>query len=82
VVALANNQAGVDVLYAQGKMLTRVAADRAVYAGYSAMLPYICPDLGAVQRKAVSDQVKAPLVYVKRRRPQLACVGPIAEFIT
>jgi spermidine dehydrogenase len=64
VVALANNQVGVDVLYAQGKMLTRVSADRAVYAGYSAMLPYICPDLGAAQRKAVSDQVKAPLVYV------------------
>jgi len=64
VVALANNQAGVDVLYAQGKMLTRVSADRAVYAGYSAMLPYICPDLGAAQRQAVSDQVKAPLIYV------------------
>jgi spermidine dehydrogenase len=64
VVALANNRAGVDVLYAQGKTLTRVSADHAVYAGYSAMLPYICPDLGAAQRKAVSDQVKAPLVYV------------------
>jgi len=64
VVALANNQAGVDVLYARGKSLTRVAADSAVYAGYSAMLPYICPDLGAAQRKAVADQVKAPLVYV------------------
>ena len=64
VVALANNQAGVDVLYAQGKTLTRVSADHVVYAGYSAMLPYICPDLGAAQRKAVSDQVKAPLVYV------------------
>jgi len=28
------------------------------------MLPYICPDLGAARRKALSDQVKAPLVYV------------------
>ena len=64
VVALANNTAGVDVLYAQGKTLTRVAADRVVYAGYSAMLPYICADLGTAQRKALSDQVKAPLVYV------------------
>jgi spermidine dehydrogenase len=64
VVALANDATGVDVLYAQGEKLTRVHADHAVYAGYSAMLPYICPDLGAAQRKAVSDQVKAPLVYV------------------
>jgi len=64
VVALANHRAGVDVLYAQGEKLTRISADHAVYAGYSTMLRYICPDLGAVQRKAVSDQVKAPLVYV------------------
>jgi spermidine dehydrogenase len=63
-VAIANNHAGVDVLYAQGEKLTRVSAKHAVYAGYSAMLPYICPELGAAQRKAVADQVKAPLVYV------------------
>jgi spermidine dehydrogenase len=63
-VAIANNPAGVDVLYAQGEKLTRVSANHAVYAGYSAMLRYICPELGAAQRKAVSDQVRAPLVYV------------------
>jgi spermidine dehydrogenase len=63
-VAIANNATGVDVLYAQGEKLTRVSANHAVYAGYSAMLPYICPELGAAQRKAVADQVKAPLVYV------------------
>ncbi len=64
VVALANAQAGVDVLYSKGGKLTRVAADRAVYAGYSAMLPYVCPELGPAQRKALSDQVRAPLAYV------------------
>jgi spermidine dehydrogenase len=64
VVALANNSKGVDVLYAQGEHTTRVHADRVVYAGYSAMLPYICPDVGTEQRKALSDQVRAPLVYV------------------
>jgi len=64
VVALANNGAGVDVLYAQGEDLTCVRASHAVYAGYSAMLPYICADLDAVQRRALSQQVKAPLVYV------------------
>jgi spermidine dehydrogenase len=63
-VAIANNPAGVDVLYAQGEKLTRVSANHAVYAGYSAMLQYICPELGPAQRKAVSDQVRAPLVYV------------------
>lgn len=64
VVALANNAKGVDVLYAQGERLTRVSAGHAVYAGYSAMLPYVCPELGAPQRQALSDQVRAPLVYV------------------
>jgi spermidine dehydrogenase len=64
VVALANRPGGVGVLYAQGENLTHVTADHAVYAGYSAMLPYICADLGGPQRKAVADQVKAPLVYV------------------
>jgi spermidine dehydrogenase len=64
VVALANSRTGVDVLYAQGEKLTRVSAEHAVYAGYSAMLPYICSDLGAAQRTAVSRQVRAPMAYV------------------
>jgi spermidine dehydrogenase len=63
-VSIRNNPAGVDVLYAQGEKLTRVSARHTVYAGYSAMLQYILPELGDVQRKAVSDQVKMPLVYV------------------
>ena len=64
VVALANSRTGVDLLYAQGEKLTRVSAEHAVYAGYSAMLPYICRDLGAAQRSAVSRQVRAPMAYV------------------
>jgi spermidine dehydrogenase len=64
VVALANSQAGVDLLYAQGENLFRVRAAHVVYAGYSAMFPYICADLDAAQRRALSQQVKAPLVYV------------------
>jgi len=64
VVALANNKAGVDVLFAQGKKLSRASAGHVVYAGYSAMLPYICAELDAVQRNTLSQQVKAPLVYV------------------
>jgi spermidine dehydrogenase len=64
VVALGNRGAGVDVLYMRGGELTRASAGHAIYSGYSAMLPYICSDLGAAQRQAVADQVKAPLVYV------------------
>jgi spermidine dehydrogenase len=64
VVALSNSRSGVDILYAQGEKLTRVSAEHAVYAGYSAMLPYICRDLGAAQRNAVSRQVRAPMAYV------------------
>ncbi|MBV8782924.1 MAG: NAD(P)-binding protein [Gammaproteobacteria bacterium] len=64
VVALANEATGVQVLYVRGGEPTRVAAGHVVYAGYSAMLPYICQDLNDAQRKAVGDQVRGPLVYV------------------
>jgi spermidine dehydrogenase len=64
VVALANTHAGVDVLYAQGEKLTRISASHVIYAGYSAMLPYICADLAGAQRAAVAAQVRAPLAYV------------------
>jgi len=63
-VALGNTATGAEVLYAQGEKLTRVSAGQVVYAGYSAMLPYICQDLGAEQRAALAQQVKAPLCYV------------------
>jgi spermidine dehydrogenase len=64
VVALGNNDTGVDVVYVRGGEPSRVSAQHVVYAGFSAMLPYICTDLGEAQRKALADQVKAPLVYI------------------
>ncbi|HEV8018315.1 MAG TPA: NAD(P)-binding protein [Steroidobacteraceae bacterium] len=64
VVAVGNAGAGVDVLYVRNGESTRVAANRVVYAGYLAMLPYMCTELGAAQRQADADQVKAPLIYV------------------
>ena len=64
LVALANGRSGVDALYAQGERLTRISAAHAVYAGYSAMLPYVCRDLGDVQRSALARQVRAPMAYV------------------
>ena len=63
-VALGNRGAGADVLYVRDGEPARAAASHVIYSGYSAMLPYICPELGEVQRKAVADQVKAPLIYV------------------
>lgn len=63
-VALGNTWTGVRVLYAQGERLTHVSARHAIYAGHSAMLPYICNELGERQRKAVAAQVRAPLAYV------------------
>jgi len=64
VVAMANNEKGVDVLYVRDGTPTRVAAGHVVYCGYSAMLPYICSDFAPEQREAVAGQVKAPLIYV------------------
>ena len=64
VVRLANSRSGVDILYAQGERVTRVFAGEVVYAGYSAMLPYVCDDFGAAQRSALSRQVRAPMAYV------------------
>ncbi len=64
VVALANSARGVDVSYWHRDRLVRAQAGAVVYAGYSAMLPYICPELGAAQRRALAQQVRGPLVYV------------------
>ncbi|MBV9620652.1 MAG: FAD-dependent oxidoreductase [Gammaproteobacteria bacterium] len=64
VVALGNSPSGVDVLYSREGELKKVHAEHVVYAGYSAMLPYICAELGPQQRQALKDQVRAPLIYV------------------
>ena len=64
VVGLGNRGDGVDVLYVRGSETTRVSAGHVVFAGFSSMLPYICADLDEAQRKAVADQVRAPLIYV------------------
>jgi len=64
VVALGNSAGAAEVLYVRDGTSTRAAAEHLVYAGYSAMLPYICPELGGAQRRAVADQVRAPLIYV------------------
>jgi len=64
VVRLSNSRSGVDLLYAQGDRVTRIFASQAIYAGHSAMLPYVCDDFGVAQRSALSHQVRAPMAYV------------------
>jgi spermidine dehydrogenase len=56
---------GVDVGYLRAGRLHRVRADRCVLAGYHMMIADIAPDLPAAQRRALSMNVKAPLVYAK-----------------
>lgn len=66
VVKLQNTGRGrVDVGYVREGALRRVQARNVIYAGYGAMLPYLCPDIGKAQRSALAGSVRAPLVYVK-----------------
>jgi len=66
VVSVANRNGGkVDIGYVRRGTLHRVQAPRVIYAGYAAMLPYICPDVSRAQRAALRGAVRAPFVYVK-----------------
>ena len=53
----------VDVSYVHENEGRTVTANRVVWAGYHAMLPYICPDLPGDQAAALDSSVRAPLVY-------------------
>jgi spermidine dehydrogenase len=59
-----NTAQGVEVAYVSGGKATRVAAGDCVLACYHAMIPYIASEAGALQRSALHDNVRAPLVYV------------------
>lgn len=64
VVKLQNVGSHVEVLYKSAAGVRHLRARNVIYAGYYAMLPYICPDLPDAQRSAVAAGVRAPLVYV------------------
>src|SRR5579884_183179 len=54
----------VEIVYARKRgKLESVTASHCVLACWNVMVPYLCPDVPAVQRKALSYGVKAPLVY-------------------
>lgn len=55
----------VDVTYAMHTGATaRVRARHCVLACYNAFIPYICPDLGEKQAKALAQPEKTPLCYI------------------
>jgi spermidine dehydrogenase len=53
----------VEVAYERGGKLQTVRAKNCVLACYNTMIPYLCSELPAKQREALSYLVKAPLVY-------------------
>ncbi len=53
----------VAIDYMRGDRLQSVVAKNCVLACYNMMIPYLCPELPAKQKEALSYNVKAPLVY-------------------
>ncbi len=54
---------GVEVAYTRGGQLFSVQAGACILASWNMMIPYICPDLPPVQKAALHQLVKTPLVY-------------------
>ena len=55
----------VEVTYVRGGRAYRARGGRCVLACYNAVIPYICDELPAEQKAALSLAVKAPLTYNK-----------------
>ncbi len=53
----------VHVFYMQDGKLQGVRAAHVVMACYNSMIPYLCPELPAIQQEALKYGVKVPLVY-------------------
>jgi spermidine dehydrogenase len=54
---------GVEVAYARAGRVFHVQASNCVMASWNMMIPYIIPELPAVQKAALHALVKTPLVY-------------------
>lgn len=63
----------VGVRYVKAGVAHDLRAKQVIFAGYSAMLPHICPEFPAGQAQAFATQVKIPLLYanmlVRNREP-------------
>jgi spermidine dehydrogenase len=64
-VHVRNVRNAVELAYVRAGRLRRVRATHAVLACFNMLIPYIMPELAAPQRQALSQNVKAPLVYNK-----------------
>ena len=62
-VSSAGKPGEVEIAYVRGDALHSVRARNCVLACYNTMIPYLCPELPAKQKEALSYLVKAPLVY-------------------
>jgi len=60
---LGDSASSINIAYDRGGKLQTVRAKKCVLACYNVMIPYICPDLPAPQKEALSYLVKTPLVY-------------------
>ena len=63
-VKVRNRDDGVDIGYSRRGQLHRVRADHCVLACYNMMIPHLLDDLPEEQARALSANVKLPLVYV------------------
>jgi spermidine dehydrogenase len=54
---------GVELGYVRHGTVYRVSARHAVLACFNMLIPYIMPEVPAVQRAALAKNIKAPLVY-------------------
>ncbi len=57
------NAEEVEVTYVRRDSAYRVRGRRCVLACYNAVIPHICKELPAAQKKALSQALKAPLIY-------------------
>lgn len=57
------NENGVEVTYAQGKLVSKVRAKSCVLACWNMMIPFLCPELPDKQKEALHYLIKVPLVY-------------------
>ena len=55
----------VEVSYVNNDKLQSVTASKCILACWHTMIPYLCPELPAEQRKALEFAIKVPLVYTK-----------------
>ena len=78
------DQKHVDVTYVTDGDAYRVRAKHVVFAGYNAMLPYICGEVPPTQKEAIAYAEKVPLVYMSiavRNWHALAEMGYSSVFI-